>query len=270
MDDLPPEKKRRRKIPPRVLEDPEFINDPAARPLRILGEYIHPGKTFRDEHITDTVVFFGSARIYPSPKYRRPGDLSGQDYGQHSGLNSLSHYYSAAMHLSEGITRWSLEQAESIGRRVLICTGGGPGIMEAANRGANEAGGQSIGLNIVLPHEQNANPYVSPHLNFNFQYFFMRKYWFLYYTRALVAFPGGFGTMDELFETLTLRQTGIIEKNFPILLFGKDFWKNAVNFQYFADLGLITQADLDLFTIVDDVPHALALITESLKQVTRE
>ena len=241
---------------PLALEDTEFIPDPAARPLRILGEYFHPQKVLREQEITDTVVFFGSART-PAPENRART--------AHQGLAAMTPYYQAACDLAQGIAEWSLAQKKQGKRFVHICTGGGPGIMEAANRGASQAGARSVGFNIVLPHEQHPNPYIAPELNFNFQYFFMRKYWFLYFARALLTFPGGFGTMDELFETLTLRQTGIVEDDLLIVLYGKEHWNRLVDFQYMADSGMISEEDLDLFHVVDSVKEAMDLIVPKLQ-----
>lgn len=260
------EQERKRKKPLRALENNEFIHSSEARILRILSEYVYPASVFRTKEVTDTVVFFGSARVYPPDDLRHHDDLSGADYGSGSALDQYSRYYVEAMKLAEGITRWSLDNQERLGRRVSLCTGGGPGIMEAANRGARLAGGDSIGLNIELPHEQSANPYISEHLNFNFHYFFMRKYWFLYYIRTLVVFPGGFGTLDELFETLTLRQTQNIKNRIPVYLYGSDFWKRLVQFDFLAEAGLISRKDLELFSFVDSVDEALAQILPVLEE----
>ena len=252
--------------PPKVLENSEFLVTPSARPLRILGEYLYPATVFRDEHVTDTITFFGSARLKPPTDLQRPGDLSGEASGAKNG-DAFARYYQDALETARAITAWSLEHAEPRGRRILVMTGGGPGIMEAANRGATMAGGQSIGLNIELPFEAFPNPYISPHLNFNFQYFFMRKYWFLYYARALMVFPGGFGTLDELFETLTLRQTGHIENVIPVFLFGRDFWRRLLDFDFLVEAGMISRDDLKLFHVVDSVEEAMAVLTPILQEV---
>jgi len=267
-DEFPPPGREGK--PPHVMENRRFLEDhPQARPMRILGEYIYPATIFRDEHVTDTVVFFGSARLVPPAEMHRPGDLSGRNY-EAPKLGELDRYYVSAYELSRSLTEWSLHYAEPRGRRILVVTGGGPGIMEAANRGAAEAGGQSAGLNIELPHEQSANPYISPHLNFNFRYFFMRKYWFLYFARALVVFPGGFGTLDELFETLTLQQTQTIKNKIPVFLFGRNFWKRLIDFDYMVEAGLISPQDLELFTIVDSVEEAREQMSDILERAIQE
>ncbi|MCB1173075.1 MAG: LOG family protein [Leptospiraceae bacterium] len=244
---------------PLALENQDFIKDPDARPLRILSEYFHPLKVFREQNITDTVVFFGSARTLSSVDPRLRQGMS---------LFPMARYHDDARVLARQIAEWSRDTIfPATGRHIHICTGGGPGIMEAANKGAHEAAADNIGLNIVLPHEQHPNAYITPRLNFNFQYFFMRKYWFLYYARVLLAFPGGFGTLDELFETLTLRQTGIVDSDFKLLLYGKQYWNQLVNFQLLADSGMIDPNDLELFTIVDSVAEAMHLIQIALKRL---
>lgn len=253
---------------PRPAENREFLNSPAARPLRILGEYIYPAQVFREEGVTDTVVFFGSARMSPPAGQSGEDDLSGRDYP--AVPPEINRFYMEAREMAARITRWSMERAEPHGRRVLVVTGGGPGIMEAANRGALEAGGHSIGLNIELPHEQSANPYITPRLNVSFQYFFMRKYWFLYYSRALVVFPGGFGTLDELFETLTLQQTRTIRNVIPVILFGRAFWQRLIDFDFLARSGLISPQDLNLFQIVDTVDEAMEIMSRVLSNLIEE
>lgn len=257
--------RKERDIPAHAFYDTDFVRRPEARMLRIMAEYLYPETILMDEGVTDTVTFFGSARVYPPPELQGQNDLSGKDYGKNPGLKKFMRYYNEALELSRGITEWSLKNYERIGRRVHVITGGGPGIMEAANRGADLAGGHSIGLNIQLPHEQSANPYISPHLNFNFHYFFMRKYWFLYYARALVVFPGGFGTLDELFETLTLQQTGTIKNRVPVFLYGAEFWDRVVDFDFLAESGLISNADLNLFRKVSGVDQALHQIIKCLE-----
>src|SRR5271163_1290957 len=208
-----------------------FLVSPDARGLRILSEYLEPLSHFRDEKIQDTIVFFGSARITEA--------------------GPLGQYYNDARTLARLITEWS-SSIESPIRRFVICSGGGPGITEAANRGAKDAGGKTIGLNIGLPFEQEPNPYITPSLSFEFHYFFMRKFWFAYLARALVVFPGGFGTMDELFEILTLAQTGKLKKKMQIILYGTGFWKEVLNFEALVKHGTIAEKDLDLFQFADD------------------
>jgi uncharacterized protein (TIGR00730 family) len=222
----------------------DFLESDAARPVRILAEYLAPLEIFRREHIHDTIVFFGSARLT-------------QD-------GPLGRYYEDARTLARLVTTWS-KSLPSGSNRYVVCSGGGPGIMEAANRGASEAAGRTIGLNIGLPHEQRPNPWITRSLNFEFRYFFMRKLWFAYLARALVAFPGGFGTLDELMEVLTLQQTGKLDRRTRILLYGSAYWKEIVNFDALVRHGMISPQDLDLFTFADDPQTALGLLQGWLK-----
>jgi uncharacterized protein (TIGR00730 family) len=215
---------------PLAYHDQHFMDSDAARPLRLLAEYIHPFETFKRERVRDTIVFFGSARLTPE--------------------GPLGRYYHEARELARLVTEWS-RGGDGSAERFLICTGGGGGIMEAANRGAVEAGGRTIGLNIGLPHEQRPNAYVTRELLFEFHYFFMRKLWFAHLARALVVFPGGFGTLDELFEILTLCQTRKLARPVQVLLYGPDYWKGIVDFPALARHGVIDPADLDLFLDVD-------------------
>ncbi len=209
-----------------AYKNEEFLDSDAARPLRILAEYLEPLEGFRGQHIHDTIVFFGSARISPD--------------------GPLGRYYEEARELARLVTAWS-KSLSSHSHRYIVCTGGGGGIMEAANRGASEAGGKTIGLNIGLPHEQRPNPYITRELCFEFHYFFMRKLWFAHLARALVVFPGGFGTLDELTEILTLAQTGKLERKVPVLLYGSSYWKEIVDFDALVRHGMIDRADLELF-----------------------
>ena len=226
-----------------AYKDPEFVDSEAARPLRILAEYIEPFNAFCRERIQDTVVFFGSARIRPE--------------------GPLGRYYEEARELARRVTEWS-KSLPTHTHRYIVCSGGGPGIMEAANRGASEAGGRTIGLNIGLPQEQRPNPYISRDLNFEFHYFFMRKLWFAHLARAIVVFPGGFGTLDELMEVLTLEQTGKIARPIPILLYGSDYWREVINFDALLRHGMVSAEDLKLFRYVDDPRNALAALQEAL------
>ncbi|HEY4055017.1 MAG TPA: TIGR00730 family Rossman fold protein [Kofleriaceae bacterium] len=222
-----------------AYRDVEFLDSDEARPLRILAEYLEPLRAFRDQRIHDTIVFFGSARL--------------QEDGP------LGRYYKDARELARLCTAWSASLPEE-GERFVICSGGGGGIMEAANRGAADAGGRTIGLNIGLPHEQRPNPYITPELSFEFHYFFMRKLWFAHLARAFVAFPGGFGTLDEFAEILTLVQTGKIDRKIVILLYGSEYWKEIINFEAFARHGMISPEDLSLFKFVDDPQTALQIL----------
>jgi uncharacterized protein (TIGR00730 family) len=223
--------------PPLAYHDPSFLDSDEGRPVRILSEYLAPLRAFNAAGVTATVVFFGSARV-------RAG-------------GPLGRYVGEAMELARLVTEWSRSLA---GERLVVCSGGGPGIMEAANRGAALAGGRSVGLNIGLPQEQRPNPYITPELGFEFHYFFMRKLWFAHLARALVAFPGGFGTFDELFEFLTLAQTRKLERSIPVFLYGSAFWKEVVNFEALVRHGTIAAEDLQLFEFVDEPRSAFELI----------
>jgi uncharacterized protein (TIGR00730 family) len=220
-----------------------FLESPDARPLRMLSEYLEPLSHFRDEKIQDTIVFFGSARVKED--------------------GPMGNYYRDAVQLAQMITEWSA-RIESPAARFVICSGGGPGIMEAANRGASQAGGKTIGLNIGLPFEQRPNPYITPELSFEFHYFFMRKFWFAYMAKALVIFPGGFGTLDELCEILTLAQTCELEGKIVIVLYGSSYWKEILNFDALFKYGMISAEDLALFHYADDPASALAILQEKL------
>jgi hypothetical protein len=264
---------------PRVAhEDRVFLESTPARPVRILGEYLHPLTQFRKEGIGDTIVMFGSARIQPRDvalaalrrlMRHRPsaGQKSRHDVAlreAHSVL-AMSRYYEEARELSRRITAWALTLGPRP-RRFVICSGGGPGIMEAANRGAIEAGGKSIGLSIELPREQFANPYISRELSFNFHYFFMRKLWFAQVAKALIVFPGGFGTMDELWEMLTLLQTGKLPKRNLILIYGRKYWDEVLNWRAMVRWGTIGAQDLKLLQFADTVDDAFARIRKGLQK----
>ena len=229
---------------PLAYKNARFMDSEEARPLRILAEYLSPLEAFQRARIQDTVVFFGSARI------------------QQGG--PLGQYYEDARALARLVTEWSLSLAVDV-RKHIVCSGGGGGIMEAANRGATEAGGRTVGLNIGLPFEQKPNPWISPGLCFEFRYFFMRKLWFAHLARALVVFPGGFGTLDELMEMLTLVQTGKIDRSIPIILYGTSYWKEIINFDALVRHGMISAGDLALFRFADDPPTALAMLKASMK-----
>ncbi|HYL76184.1 MAG TPA: TIGR00730 family Rossman fold protein [Bryobacteraceae bacterium] len=220
-----------------------FLESPDARGLRILSEYLEPLSHFRDEKIQDTVVFFGSARIT-------------EDSPQ-------GEYYRDARTLARMITEWS-SKIEAPFHRFVICSGGGPGIMEAANRGASDAGGKTIGLNIGLPFEQQPNPYITPELSFEFHYFFMRKFWFAYLAKAMVIFPGGFGTLDEFFEVVTLAQTHKLEGKIVIVLYGTKYWKEVLNFDALVRHNTISPEDVELFQYADDPETALAVLQDQL------
>lgn len=229
---------------PLAYHDERFLETDDGRPLRILSEYLRPLSVFRRRRVHDTIVFFGAARI--------------RETGPHS------EYYAAARELARLIADWS-ERLQSPAHRYLVCTGGGPGIMEAANRGARDAGGRTIGLNIGLPFEQHPNPFISEGLSFEFRYFFMRKLWFAYLARAIVAFPGGFGTMDELFEILTLSQTRKLDPPVTILLYGTKYWTEIVNFDALVRHGMIAEEDLRLLHFVDSPTEAFAALRRHLR-----
>jgi uncharacterized protein (TIGR00730 family) len=231
---------------PLAYKNEEFLESSDARPLRILSEYLEPLAHFRKQRIRDTIVFFGSARIFET--------------------SPMGRYYKEARELARRITEWS-ESLPDNGRRFVVCSGGGPGIMEASNRGAQDAKGQTIGLNIGLPFEQRPNPFITPELSFEFHYFFMRKFWFAYLAKAMVVFPGGFGTMDELFELLTLVQTRKLEKQIVLVLYGTSFWKEIINWEALVRYGLIAPEDLNLFQFSDSVEHALGILQEGLTRL---
>src|SRR3984885_8326604 len=222
-----------------------FLNSPEARAIRLLAEYLEPLGIFRRQCIRDTVVFFGSAGL------REEGPL-----GQ---------YYRDARTLARMITEWA-SQFTSSTHRFVVCSGGGPGIMEAANRGAADAGGKSIGLNIGLPFEQFPNPYITPELSFEFHYFFMRKLWFAYLAKALIVFPGGFGTLDDVMEVLTLVQTQKLAKKMTIILYGKQYWQEIINFDALVKYGMISADDLQLFRFADDPETAFELLKPGLTE----
>jgi uncharacterized protein (TIGR00730 family) len=246
---------------PLAYENRTFLNSADGRILRILSEYAEPLARFRREKIQDTVVFFGSARFHShhhaqnelelleKPGSARPADYETQMKKARAAVE-MARYYEEARRLAYLLTQWSMELPFKR-HRFVVTSGGGPGIMEAANQGAREAGGKTIGLNIRLPYEQMPNQYITPELNFEFHYFFMRKYWFAYLAKALVIFPGGFGTLDELFEILTLAQTQKLAKKILVLIYGKEYWSRVLNLQALVDAGTIAPEDLKLFRFVD-------------------
>jgi len=277
---------------PLAYENREFLNSPDGRLLRMMAEYSEPMARFRRQRIEDTVVFFGSARFRaldeasealqllentgssaPAPDEEQPARPEEVESGEASNVKlrlaesavEMARYYEDARQLAAMLTTWS-KTLPGRRHRFVVTSGGGPGIMEAANRGAWEAGGKSIGLNIKLPFEQMPNPYISPELNFEFHYFFMRKYWFAYLAKALIVFPGGFGTLDEMFELLTLSQTHKLAKKITILIYGPDYWKNVINLDLLAEKGAIAMKDRDLFQYVDTPEEAFALLKAGLME----
>ena len=241
---------------------PEFLESSEARPIRILAEYLEPLRRFREQKIQDTVVFFGSARVDSRERAERAlrslraRGVHDADAHYEAELKKTrkalewARYYEDARELARPLTDWSLG-LNSENHRFVVTSGGGPGIMEAANRGAYEAGGKTIGLNIRLPFEQGANPYITDGLHFEFHYFFMRKFWFAYMAKALVVFPGGFGTFDEMFEILTLVQTDKLSKKIEVILYGKEYWDQILNLQPMAEWGAIAEKDLELLHYAD-------------------
>ena len=264
--------------PFKAYDNPYFLHGPEARTIRVNCELLEPKYRFQEHNIRNTVVFFGSARTKAPEDARKnletlEAELAGQDDLSEEEKQKLrrakidlnqSKYYADCQELARRMASWAEKLPE--GKSLHICSGGGPGIMEASNRGAYEAGAKSIGLNISLPFEQHYNPYISPELNFEFHYFFVRKYWFLFMAKALVAFPGGFGTMDELFELLTLTQTGKVPEGSPIVLYGKEYWNRLFDFEALVEWGYISPRDLDLFKIVDSVDEAETYLIESIDQ----
>jgi uncharacterized protein (TIGR00730 family) len=277
-------------IAPLAYENPAFLNSPEGRVIRILSEYSEPLARFRRERIQDTVVFFGSARFraldeashelellentgsrQPAPEDEQPARRPELEEGTASELQrrraeaavEMAKYYEDARKLAYMLTEWS-KTLKSRRHRFVVTSGGGPGIMEAANRGAKEAGGKTIGLNIKLPFEQAPNPYVTPSLNFEFHYFFMRKYWFAYLAKALVVFPGGFGTLDEMFELLTLAQTQKLAKKITVVVYGSAYWQSVLNLDVLVDKGAISPRDRDLFKFADTPEEAFELLRDGL------
>jgi len=263
------------KSAPVAYQNEPFLNSPDGRILRMLAEYQEPLARFRHEQIQDTVVFFGSARFHGR---KTADEVLRKVRENHDGATAeqlernlklaqagvdMARYYEDARKLAHMLTKWSID-IPARRHRFVVTTGGGPGIMEAANLGAHEAGGKSIGLNIQLPFEQYPNPYITPSLNFQFHYFFMRKFWFAYLAKGLVIFPGGFGTMDELFEILTLAQTDKLAKKILVIIYGSEYWNRIINFQAFVDAGSVSPQDLELFRIVDTPEDAFEFLKDGL------
>jgi uncharacterized protein (TIGR00730 family) len=253
----------------------EFLESNEARPIRILAEYLEPLRRFKEQKIQDTVVFFGSARVdsreraeraYKTLKARGVIDADEKyeiELRKSGKAVEWARYYEEARELARLLTAWS-GTLQSENHRFVVMSGGGPGIMEAANRGAHEAGGKTIGLNIRLPFEQDANPYITDGLQFEFHYFFMRKFWFAYLAKALVIFPGGFGTCDELFEILTLAQTDKLSKKIAVILYGSDFWDQVLSLKPMADWGAIAEQDVELLQRADAPTDAFEQLRDHL------
>jgi hypothetical protein len=277
---------------PLAYENAAFLNSSDGRLIRIVSEYLEPLARFRREQIQDTVVFFGSARFRgrdeadhalelldntgstkAAPREEQPARANEIAEGQASALQrkravaalEMARYYEDARRLAQLLTRWA-KTIPSRKHRFVVTSGGGPGIMEAANRGAYEAGGKTIGLNISLPFEQAPNPYITPSLNFEFHYFFMRKLWFAYMSKALVVFPGGFGTLDEMFEILTLTQTNKLAKKITVVIYGREYWKRVINLEALVDTGAISPKDLELFHFADTPEEAFEILRHGLAE----
>jgi len=261
---------------PLAYENTKFLNSPDARALRILSEYQEPLGRFRRERIQDTVVFFGSARFHSRSEaesslqlLEKPGSATPAPPEQQEKVQraraavKMARYYEDARRLAYMLTEWTLS-IPSKRQRFVVTTGGGPGIMEAANLGAREAGGKTIGLNINLPYEQMPNRYITPELNFEFHYFFMRKLWFAYLAKALIVFPGGFGTFDELFEILTLAQTEKLAKKILVVMYGSEYWNRVVNLEAMVETGVISPNDYKLFKMVDTPEEGFQYLKEGL------
>lgn len=259
----------------KAYENKRFLNSPDARTIRILAEYLEPLARFRRYGIRDTIVFYGSARTKEMKTAKAELAAVRKRWGNSRSTEALaeirraetavkmSRYYEDAVELARRLTQWA-KTLDREHQRLVVCSGGGPGMMEAANRGARKAGGRTIGLNISLPFEQFPNPHISPELNFEFHYFFIRKFWFAYLAKALVIFPGGFGTCDELFELLTLVQTGKIKKKVSIVIYGREYWNQVMNFDAMVRHDTITKEDAKLFTFCDDVESAFQYLKQDL------
>ena len=260
----------------KAYEDADFLYSSDGRSVRILSEFLQPRSKFRKYKIMDTIVFFGSARLVSRKdalkEYSRIKSLNPKTIDNFSSklreaqrLVSMSRYYEDAVELSRRLTEWSMN-LETMANRFIICTGGGPGIMEAANKGAKKAGGYSIGLNISIPYEQFINKYVTPDLSFEFHYFFMRKFWFAYLSKAFVIFPGGFGTMDELFEIMTLIQTAKMKKKLALIIYDKSYWSKIINFDALVEQGMISKSDLNHFSMCSSIDEAYNVIIQHLNR----
>jgi uncharacterized protein (TIGR00730 family) len=266
-------------IPPLSYLNADFLKSPEARVIRILSEYLEPAARLQRYRVRDTIVFFGSARSVSPETAAASIESIKQEIEQAGALTpglearqaeaeysvKLARYYYDAMELARRVTEWS--KGLTGHRHFIVCSGGSGGMMEAANRGASMARGKTIGLNIQLPNEQAVNPYVSRDLVFNFHYFFMRKFWFVYPAKALVVFPGGFGTLDELFEVLTLIQTKMPRKTMPVILFGKEFWDEVINFDSLVRWGVVSPHDLEIFHKTDSVDDAFEYLTSKLEKL---
>jgi len=266
----------KKRVPAKAYDNVDFINSKEGRTIRILSEFYEPQARFKKHNIVDTIVFFGSARLvsrYEAQKnlreIKKSKDKKSRGYKgklkRAEKLLEMSRYYEDTVELSERLTKWSMN-LPTHEKRFIVCSGGGPGIMEAANKGAKIAGGYSIGLNISIPYEQFVNKYVKPELAFEFHYFFIRKFWFAYLAKALIVFPGGFGTMDELMEILTLRQTGKIKKKMKIIVYDEEYWKSVINFKALINNCMISASDLKYLTFCNSVDDAFNEIVKHFEK----
>lgn len=267
--------------PLKAYKNLDFLKSEKARFIRILCELFEPEERFKKAGVENTIVLFGSARTKSPEEAKEQLKSIDALIAESSEPNEILHkqrkeaeidlkaskYYEAARELSKKLTEWSLQLPEE--DQLFICSGGGPGIMEAANRGAYEANGKSVGLGISLPFEQRVNDYITKELQFEFKYFFIRKYWFVMLAKSLVAFPGGFGTLDELFETLTLMQTGKVNGETPIILFGKEFWNELINFDTLVEWGMISEKDLNYIHITDSVEDAFNFVVNEVQKLQK-
>lgn len=267
--------------PLKAYDNQEFLNSKEGRTIRILSEYLYPDQYLKKNHIYNTIVLFGSARSFSTKTWQKKikdieKNLAKQkdqkklamlekEFSRMKRLEFTCKYYDETVELIKLLTNWT--KTLPLNKKFYVCTGGGGGMMEAANFGAYKTGSKNIGFNIQLPFEQHPNPYITPELNFEFHYFFMRKFWFAYYAKAMIAMPGGFGTFDELFEILTLQQTKILSKKVPIVLYGSDFWKKTMNFEFLADIGMINYEDLELFHFSDSPEEAFEFLKIELSEL---
>jgi uncharacterized protein (TIGR00730 family) len=264
----------------KAYDNRKFLHSKEGRIIRLLAEYLHPEQHLRKKKINNLIIFFGSARSVPLEEFHKKSEklnakletANGKDIkiikeqiSKHQAKKIISEAYDASCQIAEEITKWSMKLKKK--KRFYVCSGGGPGMMEAANKGAHQAGGKSVGLNISLPFEQRPNQYITPYLNFEFHYFFMRKLWFVSKAQAIIAFPGGLGTLDELMELLTLRQTKKVTKPMPIILYSKEFWTKLVNFDYLIEMGMINKEDLGLFKFIDTPEEAVELLKKELTRI---
>jgi uncharacterized protein (TIGR00730 family) len=264
---------KKQQLPGKAYNNLDFLNSADARTVRILSEFYEPQSRFEKNNIRDTIVFFGSARILSRQdalkllnEAKKDKSTKGKKKFEHAlKMLEMSQYYEDAVELSKRLTEWSMSLPTNL-IRPIVCSGGGPGIMEAANKGAFKAKGHSIGLNISIPFEQFVNKYVDPALAFEFHYFFMRKFWFVFLAKTLVAFPGGFGTLDELMEIVTLVQTGKVSKPLKIIIYGESYWKEIMNFDALLEHGMISKDDLKIFDFTSTVDEAFEKITAHFKK----